>query len=77
MYIIEFQKRGLPHAHILLWLHPNDRLQIFQRIDNVISTELPNKNKYHRLFEAVTKFMMHGPCGVSNPKSLWMHDGKC
>ncbi|KAK7243322.1 hypothetical protein RIF29_38115 [Crotalaria pallida] len=26
MYTIEFQKRGLPHAHILLWLHPDGKL---------------------------------------------------
>ena len=38
---------------------------------------MPNNNKYPQLFEVVTKFMMHGPCGVSNPKSPCMHDGKC
>ena len=63
MYTIEFQKRGLPHAHILLWLHPNDRLNEVERIDNVISAELPDKTKYPRLYEAITSFMMHGPCG--------------
>lgn len=26
MYVIEFQKRGLPHAHILLILAPQDKL---------------------------------------------------
>ena len=24
VYVIEFQKRGLPHAHMLLWLHNDD-----------------------------------------------------
>ena len=23
-YVIEFQKRGLPHVHFVLWLHPDD-----------------------------------------------------
>ena len=26
MYVIEFQKRGLPHAHILIILAPEDKL---------------------------------------------------
>ena len=77
MYTIEFQKRGLPHAHILLWLHPNDQLNEVERIDNVISAEFPNKTKYPRLYEAVTSFMMHGPCGASNPRSPCMQEGKC
>src|SRR5699024_5528613 len=24
--VIEFQKRGLPHLHLLVWLHPDDKL---------------------------------------------------
>lgn len=26
MYIIEFQERGLPHTHILLWLDTDNKL---------------------------------------------------
>ena len=77
MYTIEFQKRGLPHAHILLWLHPNDKLQTPESIDRVISAELPDKRKYPQLFDVVTKLMMHGPCGMANPKSPCMNEGKC
>ena len=33
MYTIEFQKRGLPHEHILLWLHSNNKLQTPESID--------------------------------------------
>jgi len=28
LYIIEFQERGLPHAHILIWLHHYNELTI-------------------------------------------------
>ena len=62
---------------ILLWLHPSDKLQMIESIDNVIFAELPDKEKYPRLFEAITKFMMHGPCGKSNPNSPCMKEGKC
>eukprot|EP00658_Telonema_sp_P-2_P018033 TRINITY_DN17051_c0_g1_i2.p2 TRINITY_DN17051_c0_g1~~TRINITY_DN17051_c0_g1_i2.p2 ORF type:complete len:285 (-),score=49.91 TRINITY_DN17051_c0_g1_i2:326-1180(-) len=39
--VIEFQKRGLPHAHILLILHQNDRLRTSDDIDACITAELP------------------------------------
>lgn len=66
-YTIEFQKRGLPHAHILLWLIPTSKLKTEADIDKFISAELPNEDLYPRLAKAVSNFMLHGPCGASNP----------
>ncbi|CAF1862836.1 unnamed protein product, partial [Brassica oleracea] len=31
MYTIEFHKRGLPHAHILLFMHPTAKRLVFQK----------------------------------------------
>ena len=42
--VIEFQKRGLPHAHILIWLHRVDHMQTPCDIDRFISAEIPDKN---------------------------------
>lgn len=39
--MIEFQKRGLPHAHILIILAPEDRLKTVDHIDECVSAELP------------------------------------
>jgi len=36
MYIVEFQKRGLPHAYILLWLSDSNKLENAKHIDEVI-----------------------------------------
>jgi len=36
-YTVEFQKRGLPHAHILLWLDGEKKLRNPTDIDGVIS----------------------------------------
>lgn len=74
MYSVEWQKRGLPHAHILIWLiekiTPN-------QIDDIISAEIPDETIDPLLFETVTSNMIHGPCGELNMHSVCMHDGKC
>ncbi|GJS84949.1 putative diphthine methyl ester synthase [Tanacetum coccineum] len=44
VYTIEFQKRGLPHSHICLFLHKNDKLVNPERIDDFISAEIPDKD---------------------------------
>ncbi|CAN6968293.1 unnamed protein product, partial [Brassica oleracea var. botrytis] len=42
---IEFQKRGLPHAHILLWFGNSSRTPSADEVDAIISAELPDKEK--------------------------------
>ncbi|XP_076036868.1 uncharacterized protein LOC143022510 [Oratosquilla oratoria] len=56
---IEWQKRGLPHVHILLWM---ERHVTADFVSRVISGEIPDKNKEPRLNEIVTTNMIHGPC---------------
>ncbi|CAG9825830.1 unnamed protein product [Phaedon cochleariae] len=40
IYTVEFQKRGLPHAHFLVILRPEDRLDTVQQIDNAVCAQL-------------------------------------
>jgi hypothetical protein len=79
VYVIEFQKRGLPHAHILLILRHQDKLHLMDHIDEIISAELPdpNNSKFKELFEIVSKNLVHGPCGHFDPQCVCMEDGKC
>lgn len=77
VYTIEFQKRGLPHAHILVTLRPQDKFKTAQRIDQHVSAEIPNRATNPRLYEIVTRCMMHGPCGVANRHAPCMDEGKC
>lgn len=76
-YVVEFQKRGLPHAHFLLIMQSDYKLTCPEQYDRIISAELPNKEKYTTLHEMVVKHMMHGPCGVLNPNNVCMKDGDC
>ncbi|XP_057416850.1 uncharacterized protein LOC130711305 [Lotus japonicus] len=76
-YTIEFQKRGLPHAHILLWLSMENKLRSPAMIDSVICAELPDPTQYPELFECVSNYMVHGPCGLSNRDSPCMKNGQC
>ncbi|XP_061398409.1 uncharacterized protein LOC133334127 [Musca vetustissima] len=74
MYSVEWQKRGLPHAHILIWLVEKITPNL---IDSVISAEIPDPNNDPQLHDIVIKNMVHGPCGTINPNSPCMVDGKC
>ncbi|XP_029143262.2 uncharacterized protein [Arachis hypogaea] len=77
MYTVEFQKRGLPHAHILLWLSGDHKITTTTQIDQLISSELPDPAQHPKLFRAVSTYMIHGPCGRAFSKSSCMKDGYC
>uniref|UniRef100_A0A2N9HBP6 ATP-dependent DNA helicase n=1 Tax=Fagus sylvatica TaxID=28930 RepID=A0A2N9HBP6_FAGSY len=77
VYTIEYQKRGLPHAHILLFLHPDDKHPTPIEIDRIISAEIPNWNKDPQAYIAVKQYMVHGPCGSINPSASCMIDNRC
>ena len=43
-WVIEFQKRGLPHVHMLLIVRSEDKPRTPQDVDARISAELPDPN---------------------------------
>nr|XP_040258798.1 uncharacterized protein LOC109744994 [Aegilops tauschii subsp. strangulata] len=77
VYVVEFQKRGLPHAHFLLIMDSAYKLVVPEQYDRLISAELPDKQKYPELHALVVKHMMHGPCGALNPKNVCMQQNEC
>ncbi|XP_058808470.1 uncharacterized protein LOC131674040 [Phymastichus coffea] len=72
VYVIEFQKRELPHMHLLITLEQGFKITTPDIVDKFISAEIPIEVRNPRLFEIVLRTMIHGPC------SDWcMKDGKC
>ncbi|GJR71017.1 DNA helicase [Tanacetum coccineum] len=70
LYTIEFQKRGLPHCHTLLWIDEKDKIQHAEDIDRYISAELPDPIEDPEGYRVVSEMMVHGPCGPPEPAAL-------
>ncbi|XP_074271087.1 uncharacterized protein LOC141595011 [Silene latifolia] len=66
VYVVEFQKRGLPHVHFLIILKDGYRLKCPADFDKFVSAEIPSMAN-PSLRKSVLKHMMHGPCGNLNP----------
>ncbi|CDF38585.1 ATP dependant DNA helicase [Chondrus crispus] len=76
--VIEFQKRGLPHAHVVFFLDEvskND-LRTPENVDRIISAEIPSAQD-PELQEVVLKHMIHNPCGERNPTAVCMGEQYC
>ena len=88
MAVIEYQKRGLPHSHILLILDNDDKIKAIEDVDDFISAEIPPHPasitypndrlkedriaQDERLRKLVLTHMVHGPCGNEKPNSPCM-----
>ena len=77
LYTIEFQKRSLPHVHILVWLEGNTKDSPPSFIDSIISAEIPDRVSDSVGYSLVDEFMVHGPCGELNKKCPCMKNNKC
>ncbi|KAG7990742.1 hypothetical protein I3843_02G039400 [Carya illinoinensis] len=52
VYVIEHQKRGLPHAHFLIILRQDWKLYAPESFDEIVSAELPDKDNNLHLYTA-------------------------
>ena len=92
MEVIEFQKRGLPHAHMLIILQPRHSIKSAEKVDQIVSAEIPPKpesihdddsdiqqqkrEQAQRLRELVLRNMVHGPCGTKKTNSPCMYNAQ-
>ena len=78
-YTIEWQKRGLPHCHMMVWVRPEDKPKTAADYDGITVAEIPNPEKFPVLHELVTKLQIHGPCQpfVNKGPACLDEKGKC
>lgn len=77
LHAVEFQKRGLPHAHIIVWLSGHTSEPTPALIDSFISAEIPDPENDLLGYVLVSEHMIHGPCGVLNDRCPCMKNGSC
>ena len=70
MHTVEWQKRGLPHAHLLVWL--SNQIEP-ATLDSVISAELPDPTVDPALFNIIKSTNVHS----HNNNSGCMRNGRC
>ena len=67
--VVEFQKRGLPHIHLLVILDKNDSMKNCDEYDAIVSAEIPDPKDSPILYERVMSHMIHfhtKQCWVDN-----------
>lgn len=73
VHTIEFQKRGLPHMHLIIFFKAEDKLRSPADFEHMIRADIPDPQLEPELHQIVTKTMLHDPCG---PKCMDDH-GRC
>jgi hypothetical protein len=69
IYVVEFQKRGLPHAHILIFFIEDCKPHTVEDVDRMISAELPNLETNKLAHETVAKCMVHVELRFQMPRA--------
>lgn len=77
MHAIEFQKRGLPHTHIIVWLARDTAESASVLIDSSITAEIPDLRTDPLAYALVSKHMIHGHCGPLNESCPCVKNGRC
>ena len=72
-YRVEFQKRGLPHVHMLAWMEDKELTSTGVGIESVSRACIPDQNVDKKGYELVTRHMTHGPC----KEGLCLINGSC
>nr|GEV70818.1 DNA helicase [Tanacetum cinerariifolium] len=74
LYTIEFQKRGLPYCHSLLWIEMTSKVKEAIDVDIYVSAELPDPKVDAIGHRVISELMIHVPCGYANRNASCMKD---
>ena len=73
--VVEFQKRGLPHLHLLVTLASEHKPIGAEQIDRIITAEIPDSSEGPQqaiTHQRIHDFMLHRKCGEFNPTAPCM-----
>ncbi|CAI9296959.1 unnamed protein product [Lactuca saligna] len=59
VYVIEFQKRGLPHAHFLLIMTPRYKMNNPDDYDKLVCAKIPDPIRFPEMHDLIKSHMMH------------------
>ena len=77
LHVAEFQKHGLPHAHMLFILRSADKVGNANDINKIISTEISDEDIDPDLLSTICSSMIHWPCGIQSPNCGCRVEGCC
>ena len=76
----EYQSRGAPHYHVLLWIKDapiikdgSDNEKVLKWIQSIITCRIPDEKASPELHRLVTKFQMHKCSTYCKRKKKWKH----
>ena len=69
IFTIEFQKQGLPHMHLLIFLEEEHKLYSIAAVNSCIRAYWPDPETELQLFKIVKEVMVHSMCGSANPRA--------
>lgn len=74
VYIIEYQKRGLPHMHFLIFLHLVDQFFETSKTDEIICVKLfiIETDPREKFIKIITSIMLHDSCVDINSHLICM-----
>ncbi|KAL7319927.1 hypothetical protein PS15m_012297 [Mucor circinelloides] len=77
-HVVEFQKRGLPHAHMVVIVDEDSRPTL-ENYGKYVSTELPDQTRHPKAYATVARNMMHAPCGkdINSQRPCLDDNAKC
>lgn len=74
---LEFQKRGLPHIHILIIPYCDDKPRITDDYDKYVCADISDLDMDLELYKTITPANINGPCRPGIPDLPGMKDGRC
>lgn len=77
VYTVEFQKRGLPHAHILIILCGECKAREYSDYDKIVCAEISVHKTQPILYSIVKHCMIHGSCGILKRSPSCMLNDYC